>query len=241
MRQIQLIDKLLANGWKHVTIAKAVGVRYQTVSGWHRGKAVARERFVRALERLLNTAPSPTSRWRKAPSPPPANIAGHRVATPVQRARFFRNLLSSLGVTRRELAEHLEISQRSLDNLLDTNYTGPLLALLPVEKIERLAKKPYFTLEERFQTAARMIFGAHYTTGYDDPEERLAILKRLSELTGYHIRTLGNYLPAYRDRPTPFLTHAIVTAFEAASEVLFDERRRPESTAKPRKTPRRSR
>jgi transcriptional regulator with XRE-family HTH domain len=242
MRQIQLIDKLLAKGWKHVTIAKAVGVRHQTVSGWYRGKAVARERFILALEQLLTAPPLATSKWRKAANQAPNKIAQHRVATPAERARFFRNLLSGLGITRRELADHLEISQRGLDNLLDPSYTGNLLALIPVEKLERLSKKPYFTLEERFHTAARMIFGAHYTTGYDDdPKEREAILKRLSDLTGYHKRTLARYLPRYRHGGPTFLTHAIVIAFESAAVVLFDERRRPEPSAKPRTTPRRSR
>jgi len=242
MKQIQLIDQLLARGWKHITIAKALGVRHQTVSGWHQGKAVPRHRSLLALEQLLNTAPLSTSKWRKAAHQAPTKIARQRIATPAERARFFRNLLSGRRVTRRELAEHLDISQRSLDNLLDRNYTGNLLALIPVEKLERLSKKPYFTLEQRFHTAARMIFGAHYTTGYDDePKEREAILKGLSELTGYHKRTLAKYLPSYHDGGLPFLTHAIVIAFEGAAEVFFDERRRPRPRAKPRTTPRRSR
>jgi transcriptional regulator with XRE-family HTH domain len=237
MNQTQLIDRLLANGWKLVTIAKALGVRHQTVSNWHQGTAVPRERSVLALEQLLKATPPPTSKWRKAKAEPPTKIAEQPVATPAERARFFRNLLSMLGVTRRELAEHLEISQRSLDSLMDPNYTGKLLALIPVEKLERLAKKPYFTLEERFHTAARMVFLSHYTTGYDDePDEREAILKRLSEVTGYHVRTLAKYLPRYDDGGPLFLTHAIVIAFETAVEVLFDERRRREPSAKPHTT-----
>ena len=191
---------------------------------------------------LLTTPPLSTSKWRKAANQGPNKIAQHRIATPRERARFFRNLLSGLGITRRELADHLEISQRGLDNLLDPSYTGNLLALIPVDKLERLSKKPYFTLEQRFHTAARMIFGAHYTTGYDDePEGREAILKRLSEVTGYHKRTLAKYLPSYQDGGLPFLTHAIVIAFEAAAAVLFDERRRPQPSAKPRTTFSRSR
>jgi hypothetical protein len=239
MNQIQLIDRLLAKGWKQITIAKALGVRHQTVSNWHLGTAVPRKRSILALEQLLkkNATPPATTRWRKAIADAPTKIAQQRVAKPAERARFFRNLLSGLGVTRRELAEHLEISQRSLDNLMDPNYTGKLLALIPVQKLERLAKKPYFTLEQRFHTAARMVFLSHYATGYDDdPHEREAILKRLSAITGYHKRTLAKYLPRYDDGGPLFLTHAIVIAFETAVEVLFDERRRREPSAKPHTT-----
>ncbi len=221
----QLIDK----GWNFESIARALGTRPQTVYSWfHDPGVVARPRSMRQLESLLETEPGATLQAPGLASSPrqQSGVAADApaptdLANPMRRALFFLTIQKRLGMTRRHLAEALEIGRRTLDNYMDERLavTVPEEVLLKTGRL--LAAAPP-TLESRFERAVTRLFGQRVVSGEAGPPANLTkILACLVEKSGYSERNLRRLIPPNKPR---HLSRAVVEAFEKAADALKPRR-----------------
>ncbi len=224
--QRRLLDQLLEAGWNFEALARAVGVRPQTVSEWYHKVKVARTRSIRQLESLIGTSPdasipTPTIEpgaitkavpRRRANLPKPTDLLD-----PTIRTDFFLDIQKRLGMTRRQLAEALQIGRRSLDNYMDLTWGFPVPeeVLIKVYLLFQSAPPP---LKVRFERAVKKIFGRRAKT---DPEQLKIILSCLAEESGYTERHLRRIIPP--NKPAR-LSRALVEAFERAADILSPER-----------------
>jgi hypothetical protein len=220
-RQKQLIDLLTRRGWDYETLSVTLGVRANTVSRWHNDTKTARQRHIEALEQLRSVPPpvdhgDDAERERRSPSS--TSVASFNISTPRQRAAFLRRLLRDLEMSRSELAQSLHVGRRTVDNLLDSKYTGSDIVAI-ADALRYLIRHPPQGLHDRFHSAAKLIFGKHYSKGYTPGSPELRdILIWLADATRYNERTLRRYLPPYPKALTP--PRALVVAFERAAASL---------------------
>ena len=157
-RQKQLIDFLTRRGWDYETLSVTLGVRANTVSEWHNDTKTARQRHIEALEQLRSVPPpldhgDDAERERRSPSS--TSVASFNISTPRQRAAFLRRLLRDLDMSRSELAQSLHVGRRTVDNLLDSKYTGSDIGAI-ADALRYLIRHPPPSLHDRFHSDERI-------------------------------------------------------------------------------------
>jgi hypothetical protein len=122
-----------------------------------------------------------------------------------------------------ELAALLGVSNTVIKKYLNPSYVGrvPYSVAKQVQSLResRGGEQDPLSLVERFDVAARRLFGQYYYTGFATCDRRSAsAVRRLSSLTGLTERTIYRHLPPYGPESNPPRT--IVEAFELAARKL---------------------
>ncbi|MGH9759546.1 MAG: helix-turn-helix domain-containing protein, partial [Blastocatellia bacterium] len=144
-----LLKELIKQGWTPSAIAKRTGVQKRTVSSWLSGAQAPRPTALRLLRELHSKPPVQSEqnvkrarRRTKRASKNELRIGDRLISTASERETFFRQLLRALDLSRPELAEHLGLGTRTVDNLLDPNYPNFVLGLVDPAKLEDLITHP---------------------------------------------------------------------------------------------------
>jgi transcriptional regulator with XRE-family HTH domain len=235
--QHEALDKLFRCGWTMEQVAAAVGVRSGSVLRWKRKEGLA--------------SPGPHTKLIAAAknSCPPDNIIPARkngrlteeqkrrrdqllkqwgLGDPVSRSNTLQEIVREYRLRVSELAAKLGVGKYTALKYLDPQYTGGV-AYPVAERIQALRARGIehgaLSLDERFQIAARRLFGRYYDTGFPANDRRnLCMIRRLSSLTGITERTIYRNLPPYdfesSQHPRLGPSRKLVEAFELAARLL---------------------
>src|SRR5262249_1612774 len=98
------------------------------------------------------------------------------------RARALAKIRSELRWSHREMALRLDISVSTLTKYLNPGWRGHISLQILHRILALRGQSPTPSLRERFQTAAKKVFGAYYRSGIPQEHLRRPLVKALAEL-----------------------------------------------------------